>query len=424
MIQLQTDPMVFVRFAVAILIGILIGLQREYSFASGEEKEHTAGIRTFALLSMMGCAAAFAGEIINSVWPVIAVIGVAGTLLAVTQYADTVQGKSGLTGEVSAILAVFCGMFAYWDKMVAAAALGVATTLLLSVKPELHGMVHKMSREDLFATLKFAVITAIILPILPNTTYGPVPYNVINPFNIWLFVIFISGMSFVGYVLMKIIGADRALTITGLLGGLTSSTALTLSCTRLSKESVDLGKPLALAIIIAWTVMFVRVLILVQVLNPALAQHIFIPMLIPIALGVGWSLYLYRSSNSKQTAEMKFSNPFELWPAIIFALLVTAIMIISKAAQINWGSMGIYLTSIISGFADVDAISISMSQLNKAAGGIDTPKAARAIILAAAANTFAKSIMSLSFGSRSLKKALLPYSVLIVIVSAGITLLI
>lgn len=417
--HIEAETMIFLRFCGAMLIGILIGLQREYSFATGEDKEHTAGIRTFALLSMMGCGAAFAGDIVKSVWPVIAVIGVAGTLLAVTQYADTLHGKSGLTGEVSAILAVFCGMFAYWDRMFIAAALGVMTTLLLSIKPELHGMVQKMSREDLFATLKFAVITAIILPILPNATYGPPPYNVINPFNIWLFVIFISGMSFVGYILMKIVGTDRALTITGLLGGITSSTALTLSCTRLSRESDELSRPLALAITIAWTVMFVRIIILLAVLNISLAERIIVPMLVPVAVGIIYSLYLYRSSNTGQKADVKFSNPFELWPAITFAILVTAILLLSKAAQMYWGSMGVYLTSFISGFADVDAISISMAQLNKSAGGIDLDRAGKAVILASASNTFIKGLMASGMGGREFRRYILPASIIMLLATVG-----
>jgi uncharacterized membrane protein (DUF4010 family) len=412
------DTVIFLRFGVAMLIGILIGLQREYSFATGEEKEHTAGIRTFALLSMMGCGAAFAGDILKSVWPVIAVIGVAGTLLAVTQYADTLHGKSGLTGEVSAILTVFCGMFAYWDRMFIAASLGVMTTLLLSIKPELHGMVRKMSREDLFATLKFAVITAIILPILPNATFGPPPLNVINPFNIWLFVIFISGMSFVGYILMKIVGADRALTITGLLGGITSSTALTLSCTKLSRLSDEISKPLALAITIAWTVMFVRILILLAVLNLGLAEKLIVPMLIPAAAGVVYSYFLYRSSNTGQKAEVNFSNPFELWPAITFAALVTAILLLSKAAQMYWGSTGVYLTSFISGFADVDAISISMAQLSKTTGGIDFEKAGRAVVLASASNTIIKGLMASTMGSRELRRHILPATILMLLATA------
>jgi uncharacterized membrane protein (DUF4010 family) len=410
---IQQETILFLRFGVALLIGILIGMQREFSFSKGEEREHTAGIRTFALISLCGCASAFISDITHSILPLVAMIGVFGIILAVTQYADTINEKSGITGEVSALIALICGIMCYHSQLAIAGALGVMTTLLLSMKPELHGIVKRMSREDLFATLKFAVITAIILPILPNTTFGPAPFNEINPFKIWMLVILISGISFVGYVLIKVIGPSKGMGLTGLLGGLASSTALTLSCTQQSRKADALARTFALAITIAWTVMFGRIIVVVGVLNLPLAERIILPMMIPVAAGLIYCFWLYqKAGRTDNTAEVSFANPFELWPAISFAVLVSVILIISKFAQMRWGSSGVLISSVLAGIADVDAISVTLAQLNSGKEALDARSAATSIVLAAATNTAVKGLIVISMGSSGLRRYILPAAVM------------
>jgi uncharacterized membrane protein (DUF4010 family) len=415
---IQQETILFMRFGVALLIGILIGMQREYSFNRGEEREHTAGIRTFALISLCGCASSFISDITHSVLPLVAIIGVFGFIFAVTQYADTLNEKSGITGEVSALIALICGILCYHNQLAAAGALGVITTLLLSMKPELHGIVKSMSREDLFATLKFAVITAIILPILPNATFGPEPFNEINPFKIWMLVILISGISYVGYVLIKIVGPSKGMGLTGLLGGLASSTALTLSCTQQSRQAQTLARNIALAITIAWTVMFGRIVVIVGILNLPLAERIVLPMLIPVAAGLIYCFWLYQKAvRTDNAAEVSFANPFELWPAISFAVLVSAILVVSKFAQMKWGNSGVLISSVIAGIADVDAISVSLAQLSLKQGGLDATSAATGIVLAAATNTATKGLIVISMGSSSLRRYILPAAVMMTCIS-------
>jgi uncharacterized membrane protein (DUF4010 family) len=410
---IQQESILFLRFGVALLIGTLIGMQREFSFSKGEEREHTAGIRTFALISLCGCASAFISDITHSILPLVAMIGVFGVIFAVTQYADTLNERSGITGEVSALIAFICGIMCYHSQLAVAAALGVMTTLLLSMKPELHGIVKSMSREDLFATLKFAVITAIILPILPNTTFGPAPFNEINPFKIWMLVILISGISFVGYVLIKVIGPSKGMGLTGLLGGLASSTALTLSCTQQSRQAQTLARNFALAITIAWTVMFGRIIVIVGVLNMPLAERIILPMLIPVAAGLVYCFWLYqKAGRADNAAEVSFANPFELWPAISFAVLVSVILIVSKFAQMRWGDSGVLVSSVLAGIADVDAISVSLAQLSLNQGGLDAGSAATGIVLAAATNTATKGLIVISMGSKGLRRYILPATIM------------
>jgi uncharacterized membrane protein (DUF4010 family) len=415
---IQQESILFLRFGVALLIGILIGMQREFSFSKGEEREHTAGIRTFALISLCGCASAFISDITHSILPLVAMIGVFGVIFAVTQYADTLNERSGITGEVSALIALICGIMCYHSQLAVAAALGVMTTLLLSMKPELHGIVKRMSREDLFATLKFAVITAIILPILPNTTFGPAPFNEINPFKIWLLVILISGISFVGYILIKVIGPSKGMGLTGLLGGLASSTALTLSCTQQSRQAQALARNFALAITIAWTVMFGRIIVIVGVLNLPLAERIILPMLIPVAAGLVYCFWLYqKAGRTDNAAEVTFANPFELWPAISFAVLVSVILIVSKFAQMKWGDSGVLVSSVLAGIADVDAISVSLAQLSLNQGGLDAGSAATGIVLAAATNTAVKGLIVISMGSAGLRRYILPAAIMMTCIS-------
>jgi uncharacterized membrane protein (DUF4010 family) len=422
---IQQESILFLRFGVALLIGILIGMQREFSFSKGEEREHTAGIRTFALISLCGCGSAFISDITHSILPLVAMIGVFGVIFAVTQYADTLNERSGITGEVSALIALICGIMCYYNQLAIAAALGVMTTLLLSMKTELHGIVKSMSREDLFATLKFAVITAIILPILPNTTFGPAPFNEINPFKIWMLVILISGISFVGYVLIKVIGPSKGMGLTGLLGGLASSTALTLSCTQQSRQAQTLARTFALAITIAWTVMFGRIIVVVGVLNLPLAERIILPMMIPVAVGLIYCFWLYKKTGrTDNTAEVSFANPFELWPAISFAVLVSVILVISKFAQMNWGSSGVLVSSVLAGIADVDAISVTLAQLNSGQGALDARSAATGIVLAAATNTAVKGLMVVFMGSPGLRRYILPAAVMMTCITLATILII
>ncbi len=421
----QQESILFLRFGVALLIGILIGMQREFSFSKGEEREHTAGIRTFALISLCGCASAFISDITHSILPLVAMIGVFGVIFAVTQYADTLNERSGITGEVSALIAFICGIMCYHSQLAVAAALGVMTTLLLSMKPELHGIVKRMSREDLFATLKFAVITAIILPILPNTTFGPAPFNEVNPFKIWMLVILISGISFVGYILIKVIGPSKGMGLTGLLGGLASSTALTLSCTQQSRQALALARNFALAITIAWTVMFGRIIVIVGVLNLPLAERITLPMLIPVAAGLVYCFWLYqKAGRTDNAAEVSFANPFELWPAISFALLVSVILIASKFTEMKWGDSGVLISSVLAGIADVDAISVSLAQLSLNQGGLDAGSAATGIVLAAATNTAVKGLIVISMGSSGLRRYILPAAIMMTCITLAMIIII
>jgi uncharacterized membrane protein (DUF4010 family) len=401
----QTD--LFYRFGVALAIGFLVGLQREYAHG-GPGREIFAGERTCALMGLVGCAAAMAADVLASPWPFVGVLLVMGALITVAYRVAASRGSVGLTTEAAVLLTIIAGALCYWGHLALAVAIGVATTVLLSLKLEMDRFVQRITREDVVATLKFAVITAIVLPVLPNRTFGLPPLDVLNPHKIWLMVVFISGISFLGYVLVKLVGPRHGIGLTGLLGGLVSSTAVTLSFAQRSQRETELARPFALAITVAWTVMFSRVVVEVAALNVALLRVLWVPMAAAAAAGLAYGVYLYFSQRTDEEGEVVVSNPFELGPAVKFGLLYAVILLVSKAAQMYLGNTGVYLSSVLAGLADVDAITLSMAELSRAGGGVDLITAQRAIVLAAMSNTAVKGGIVVTGGTPALRRALLP----------------
>ncbi|MBF0431754.1 MAG: MgtC/SapB family protein [Fibrobacteria bacterium] len=399
----------FLRFGVALAIGFLAGLQREFAL-NDSDKKYAAGIRTFSLMGLIGCTAGFSCQVLGSALPLVASILAIGIILAVSHYLSSARSQNlGLTTETAVMLTLMAGAIASWNYLKLAIALSVITTVLLSMKKELHGFTKKLTREDIFASLKFAVITGIVLPVLPNKTFGIPPLDIFNFQKIWLLVVFISGISYVGFILIKLVGPRKGIGITGLLGGIASSTALTLSFTQRSKNNQELSKAFALAIIVAWTVMFSRVIGEVAVLNKTLAIQIIVPMLFPISVGLLYCIYLYiaQGKENKQQ-DIEITNPFELGPAIKFGLIFTVILIISKLATVYLGNAGIYFSSFISGLADVDAIALSLADLSRVHADLSETVAARAIVLASISNTLTKGGIVIFAGSPAIRKAILP----------------
>ncbi len=413
----------FYRFGAALAIGFLIGLQREYAHGK-TGKEIFAGERTFALMGLIGCTAAMASDVLTSPWPFVSIFGWMGVLVATSYFVTAWRGDVGLTTETAALLTGIIGALCYWNYLSLAVALAVVTTVLLSLKLETDRLVRRITREDVYATLKFAVITAIVLPVLPNRTYGSPPWDVLNPYKIWLMVVFISGISFLGYVLVKVVGPRQGIGLTGLLGGLVSSTAVTLSFSQRSQDEPELAKPFALAITVAWTVMFSRVVVEVAALNVDLLKLFWMPMAASAAVGLAYCVYLYFSQRTDEEGEMDFSNPFELRPAVKFGLIYGVILLVSKAAQMYLGNTGVYLSSVVAGLTDVDAITLSMAELSRTGGGLSLSTGARAIVLAAMSNTAVKGSIVLSGGSPALRRALWPGFVLMLVAGIGVAFLV
>jgi uncharacterized membrane protein (DUF4010 family) len=411
----------FYRFGAALAIGVLIGLQREYAYG-GPEEELFDGVRTFALIALLGATGALIADELASPWGFVGVVLPLGGLLIVAHFVSAWQhGGTGMTTEMATLLALAAGALCYWDYLALAAAVGVATTALLSLKPEMHAFAQQITREDIYATLQFAVITVIVLPVLPNRDFGPPPFDVLNPYEVWLMVVLISGISFLGYVMIKVVGPHRGISLTGLLGGIVSSTPVTLSFAQRSQEEETLGGSFALAIVVAWSMTFVRVLVEVATLNRALLGVLWPPLVAASAVGLAYGLYLYLSQRPPEEAEeMAFSNPFELGAALKFGVLFAVVLLVSKAASLYAGDVGVYLSSFITGLPDADAVTLSMARLSGLERGLSLRTGARAIVIGAMANTLAKGSIVLVTGSAQLRRAILPGVLLILAAGLGV----
>ena len=391
------------RFAAALLIGALIGLEREFVQQRSGEQEF-GGIRTFALMALLGAVAAF---LTDQYGPLIFVVVYLGLILLLwaSLLASSMRGvEEGITTEVTALLVPLFGAMMIWNQPAVAAALGVITALILALKPRLHGAARRMSAEDLRATLEFSIITAVVLPLLPNESFGP--FGVLNPFQIWLFVVFISGIGFLGYVLMKFLGPERGVGITGLLGGLVSSTATTLSFAGRSKTNAGLSTVLAQGILLASCVMFPRVLFEVAVVNPGLVRQVVVPLATMLIAGVIAVYILWHRGRAEEPVDhggVELSNPLRLKTAITFGLVFAVVLVAVEAANEYFGSAGVYVASILAGITDVDSITLSVSNLSLK-GLLDARVAAIAIILATIMNTIAKAVMAMVLGTPRLRR--------------------
>jgi len=319
------------------------------------------------------------------------------------------DGDIGQTTELAALVVFLAGGLAVAGDLALAAAVGVTITTLLVVKPYTRKLAANLDRDDVYATVKFAILALLVLPILPTETYGPSPFNVVSPFRVGLMVLFISGLSFVGYALMHFAGPRRGIVMTGVLGGLVSSTAATLSFSERSREAEELARPLALGLLLAWTIMFARVMIEVAAINPSLLPEVWPAVLSGGIAGLGAATYLYlREPDRREVEGGEFDNPFSLRPALQFGLLYGAILIVSKAASEYFGDVGVYVSAVVSGVADVDAITLSMAELSLGDGDIGDATAGNAIALAAATNTLFKGGMVLVIGRGRIRRIILP----------------
>ena len=405
------DPLVVaLRFAAALALGVLLGLERERTKTAAR----FAGVRTFGLLALTGGVAAFLDESLARPGLALGVFAAAASLVVVSYAVTAQRGELGITTEVSALLAFLLGFLCVSGQVVGAAGLAVASGSVLALKEWLHRLAGRIESADVEATLKFAIAAIIILPLVPDHGYGPPPLDVINPYKIWLMVVLISGLNFASYLLVKIVGAEHGIGLTGLLGGLVSSTAVTLGFAQRSRQEVTQASPLALGILVAWTVMFFRVVLLVAAVDRGLAPRIGLAM---AAFGIPSLLIcwlLWRRQRSAGTASVSAGeNPFELGEAIRFGLLFGAITFAAKAAQVYLGDAGLYLAGAIAGLTDVDAISLSMAQL-ASSDPTNADPAARTIVIAVATNTLFKAGMVVFLGAASLRR--------IVVAATGATL--
>ena len=405
------------RFGTALLIGALLGLEREF-FQQKEDVPDFAGIRTFSLIALLGSVTAF---MMTDFGVMLTALALGGLVLLVTvSYLNTlarVKRETGITTEIAAMMTFLFGALVMSDQGTVAIALAVITALLLAMKGRIHGLIRQMSTEDLRVTLQFALVAAVILPLLPNRAIDPL--GLVNPFQIWLVVVLVSGIGFAGYILMKTFGASRGIKLTGILGGLAGSTATTISFSSASRETPAMSAHFSQAVILASSVMFPRILLLILILYPPLLTTVSIPLGAMLLVGVAIVLMLQRRhtafNNGADKQAVTLANPLRLSTAIKFGLFFTVVLIVVEFAQGAFGTVGVYATSAFAGITDVDAITLSVTGLAKG-DQIELKVAGTAVLIAAIINTIAKGFIAYFSGSPELRHTVVRSFGVIVIV--------
>lgn len=404
------------RFGAALGLGLLLGLERQRTQRT--ETESFAGARTFALIALLAAAALDFQIRLGQPWVPLASFAAVAAIAVVSYYVTSQQGDVGATTEVTALLTFVIGALCGAGQVGLAAAIAVTTLLMLSAKGWTHRFAAHIETADVEAVLKFAIITVIVLPLLPNRSYGPEPLDVVNPYKVWLMVVLISGLNFASYVLVKVVGQEHGIGITGLLGGLVSSTAVTLGFSQRSRQEPGLASTLTLGILVAWTVMFFRVLAVVALIDMALARRLAVGIGMMGAVNLAICAWLFRQHRTDQKASVKSgSNPFELGEAVKFGLIFGVVTFVAKAAQVYLGNAGLYLAGALAGLTDVDPIVLSMANLSQGDAAM-TGAAARAILIAVLSNTLVKTGMAVSLGSPELRRSFLPSAIALLAVGA------
>jgi uncharacterized membrane protein (DUF4010 family) len=409
-------------FVIALLLGALVGIERE-KHRRDEHPNSFGGLRTYILFAQAGAVSAWLSLQMQSSWLfVITVLVVAlAVLIAYVLENRSNPNTLGLTSEISAITVTLLGgavMFGYAELAVM---LGILTSAILTFKQPLHGLVNKIGMDDLYAGLKLLIASFIVLPLLPNTLVDP--WQALNPYKLWLLVILISSLSLLGYVAVRWLGAAHGAVVTGISGGLASSTAVTLSFARSSKVESDplAADTQACGLLLAWLVMFIRVMVTVTIVFKPLLAALWLPFsVMAFTTAVMAAVFYWHGSRryqAPQQSSVKVTNPFSLLAAMKFGALFAVILLLVKLTEHYAAEEGLYLLAAVAGLTDVDAITLSMSEYGRQSAAALTT-AAVAITIAALSNTVVKCAMVYTLGARALaNKVLLATAA---IVTAGI----
>lgn len=395
-----SEPDLAFRLLAALLLGALIGLQRGWVARHLAAGERIAGIRTHALVGLLGGFSAVLSAVLTPwVFPV-AFLGVAAIALVAYRARLQHERNFSITGLIGLLLTFMLGAIALSVSVFLAAAGAVVTALILDYKAEIHGLLAKLEEHELDAGLKLLLISVVILPLLPNQGYGP--GAAINPYEIWWLVVLIAGISFVGYFAVRMAGARRGILFTSLFAGLSSTTALTLNFARLSRQAPEASRLLAAGVLIACGTMFPRLLVYAYLINPELISLLLLPVIImALALYVP-AVFIWRGIEQTVSLEKPVldRNPLDLSAALYFAVLITVILLLGEWLSSTVGDAGIYLLAAASGVADVDAITLSLTRLSVTGIGLDT--AVLGIVIASAVNNLVKAGLTVWLGSARL----------------------
>ena len=392
---------VLLAFVAAAGLGAVIGLERQIHRHYAEDV--SAGVRTYALFGLWGAATGFFADTYGAAAFVVGAGAFAALIVA--SYVISALGTKdwGTTTEFASLGAFAVGVLVWNDQVIAAGAVAIGIAALLRAKEWLHGLTSKFSDEDVRAVLQFAVLTAVVLPLLPDNDYGP--FEAFNPRRVWLMVVFVAAIGLAGYIALRLKG-ERGLGVTGLLGGLVSSTAVTLGFSRMSKDQPRLRTALAAGIIAASGLMYARVLVEALVFAPEMALKLAVPLSVLFILVEGTAVYWWTRplETTAGGSGIKLQNPVTLKSALQFATLYAAVVFVAKVMIDRASEAALSVVGAVSGINDVDAITLAMAD-EVARQGLDPIFGAQAVLAAVVVNTLVKAGMAAVLGSKSLGRA-------------------
>lgn len=393
----MNDTSLLLRLAVAIAIGLLIGLERGWQQREEDEGERTAGLRTYTLVALLGALSAILSSYTSPVFLGLSFLGFSLAFGAFAWLEAKAEMNFSVTSVVAALITFSLGAYAALGDLEIAIAASVAAALILALKQPLHSWLRRLTWLEIRSVLILLAMTFLALPLLPNRTIDP--WEAINPAEIWLLAIIIAGISFAGYIAIRVMGSQAGVALAALAGGIASSTATTMTLARMAREHPAASPLLAGGILLAGFVMVARVLIVASLLNNALLAPLAWPlgMAAAVLLGVAGFLFFMRGRGSEEHPQLQIRNPFDLSMALQLAGLIAVISLLTKIIGNTVGDAGLTVLAALSGIADVDAITLSFARLSHDGVGVGT--AALGISIAVAVNTAVKAAMAFSLGT-------------------------
>ena len=386
------DTPLFQSLAISLLLGGLVGLQRQHADSP------LGGVRTFPLVTVFGSLCAILAEPFGG-WMIAAGLLATVVVIALGSLQGRSQADRGITSEAAMLVMFAVGALCVSGPMIVAVVVGAGVAVLLQFKPQLHGLVTKLGDADIRAIMQFVLITFIVLPVLPNETYDP--FDVLNPYEIWLMVVLVVGISLGGYISYKFLGHHAGVILSGLLGGIISSTATTASFARRTAQQPAMVPAAATVICLATGVSFVRILLEVavvsQTLLPAVAPLLIGLMIVSMLFALLFGCRIIKPSEAMPSQ----GNPSELKSALLFGVLYGVVLISVAASKEYLPHSGLFVIAALSGLADLDAITLSTARLVESER-LSVDSAWRSILIAALSNLAFKSGLVLALGDRKL----------------------
>jgi|SRR5579871_206636 len=387
------------RLLLALAIGLLIGVERGWQEREGKEGSRAAGVRTFALIGLLGGLCALLSQLTGNGLLGFALLAFAGSLAIFEWREASASNSSSATGMIAGLVAFVLGAYAVLGNMVVAGASGIAATIILAERRVLHTFVERLKWRELRAGLLLLVMTFVLLPLLPNHPIDP--WQALNPRQLWLMMVIIAALSYVGYICVRVAGDRAGLIYAAAAGGLVSSTTVTWTYARMARLNPQNSLQIAAGVTTSWVVSLIRQAAIATAIAPSLSVPLLATLGPPTALLAAISAFLYwRSEKSSSESPLVLTDPFELSEVLKFGALLAAVTLVAKLVASGPNHLGLVPLAAISGLVDVDPITLSTSRM--VGGSLAASYAAMIIVLAGGANLLCKSVLGAALGSRVL----------------------